>query len=59
MVGYGSLDLLIMKWMISYNEELPHDALGGLPPVAFRERVEAENPTLEMSNWRGSSQSIG
>jgi putative transposase len=37
------------KWMLSYNEERPHDALGGLPPVAFREMVEAENSTLELS----------
>ncbi len=37
------------KWMLSYNEEGPHDALGWLPPVAFREMVEAENSTLEPS----------
>ena len=40
---------LTWEWMISYNEERPHDALGGLPPVAFREKKEAENSTLEMS----------
>ncbi len=37
------------EWLISYNEERPHDALGGLPPAVFRERKEAENSTLEMS----------
>lgn len=40
---------LTWEWMISYNEERPHDALGGLPPVAFREKTEAENSTLELS----------
>ena len=37
------------EWLITYNEERPHDALGGLPPAVFRERKEAENSTLEMS----------
>ncbi len=32
-----------------YNEERPHTSLGGLPPAAFREKVETENSTLEMS----------
>ena len=36
-------------WMIDYNEERPHDALGKIPPAAFRERKEAENSTLELS----------
>ncbi len=40
---------LTWEWMISYNEERPHDALGGLPPAAFREKEEAKNSTLEMS----------
>ena len=37
------------EWMLCYNEERPHKSLGGLPPVAFREKVEAENSTLELS----------
>ena len=37
------------EWLISYNEERPHDALGGLPPAVFREMQEAENSTFEMS----------
>ncbi len=37
------------EWLIDYNEERPHDALGKIPPAAFRERKEAENSTLELS----------
>jgi putative transposase len=37
------------EWLISYNEERPHDALGGLPPAVFREQKEAEISTFEMS----------
>lgn len=35
------------KWVIEYNEERPHDALGKIPPTVFREKVEAGNSTLE------------
>jgi hypothetical protein len=28
------------EWMIEYNEERPHDALGKIPPRAFREQPE-------------------
>jgi transposase InsO family protein len=35
--------------MIVYNEQRPHDALGGLPPVVYRERIEAEMSTYELS----------
>ena len=27
-------------WLISYNEQRPHDALGGLPPATFREQTK-------------------
>ena len=37
------------EWMIEYNEERPHDALGKIPPSAFREKVEAENSSYELS----------
>jgi len=37
-------------WMINYNERRPHNALGGLPPVVYREKVTAENSTLELSH---------
>jgi putative transposase len=33
------------KWLIMYNEQRPHRALGGLPPAAFRTQTEAENST--------------
>jgi putative transposase len=36
-------------WMIEYNEERPHDALGKIPPSSFRRKVEAENSTFELS----------
>jgi putative transposase len=37
------------EWMIEYNEERPHDALGKVPPTVFREALEAENSILELS----------
>jgi putative transposase len=35
-------------WMIAYNEERPHEALGGLPPSIFRKRLRAETSTFEL-----------
>jgi putative transposase len=35
-------------WMVAYNEERPHDALGGLPPSTFRKRLRAETSTFEL-----------
>lgn len=35
-------------WMNLYNEERPHDALGGLPPSLFRERLIAKTSTFEL-----------
>jgi transposase InsO family protein len=35
--------------MIAYNEERPHDALGGLPPSVFRKRLKVETFTFELS----------
>lgn len=37
---------VVWWWMIAYNEERPHDALGGLPPSIFRKRLRAENSTF-------------
>ena len=37
-------------WIKRYNEERPHDALGHLPPVTYRQqKLTVENSTLEMS----------
>ena len=35
-------------WMIEYNEERPHEALGGLPPSLFRKRLKARTSTFEL-----------
>jgi len=38
------------EWLISYNEERPHDALGSLPPTLFRQQVmAARSSTSELS----------
>ena len=37
------------EWMIEYNEQRPHDALGKIPPAVFREKVEARNSSYELS----------
>jgi putative transposase len=38
------------EWLISYNEERPHDALGSLPSALFRQRVmAARSSTSELS----------
>jgi putative transposase len=36
-------------WLISYNEQRPHDALGGLTPVEFRTQTDAELSTSNLS----------
>ena len=35
-------------WQIEYNEQRPHDALGGVPPARYRIR-NARNTTYELS----------
>lgn len=37
------------EWIMDYNEERPHDALNGLAPTAYREKISAGNSTLELS----------
>ena len=38
------------RWIVSYNEERPHNALGNLPPTVFRERLLAgQNSTSQLS----------
>lgn len=41
---------IVWQWMIEYNEERPHDALGKVPPAVFRDRIEAEISTFELSS---------
>jgi len=37
-------------WIVRYNEQRPHDALGSLPPARYRERLLATaNSTSELS----------
>jgi len=37
------------EWLIEYNEERPHDALGRITPKMFREKIEAEISSYERS----------
>ena len=37
------------RWLITYNEQRPHDALGGLPPSVFRKQKTAKVSTYELS----------
>ena len=39
---------IISQWRKQYNEDRPHDALGGLPPVVYAQR-NLENSTFELS----------
>ena len=36
-------------WMISYNEERPHDSLGRIPPAEFRRQITGEVSTFKLS----------
>jgi len=37
------------NWLRGYNEQRPHESLGGLPPSFFREKVTVKSSTLELS----------
>ncbi|MCH8030142.1 MAG: hypothetical protein IH874_09480 [Candidatus Dadabacteria bacterium] len=37
------------NWPIGYNEQRPHESLGGLPPSLFRAKIPAESSTSELS----------
>jgi putative transposase len=39
---------IVSQWRRQYNEDRPHDALGGLPPVAYAKK-RLENSNLELS----------
>jgi len=38
------------EWMESYNEQRPHDALGGLPLMVYREKITREVSLSEVSS---------
>lgn len=40
---------LTHEWLYQYNEERPHDGLGGLPPTVYRNLLESKNSTLVLS----------
>lgn len=37
------------EWIREYNEERPHDTLGGLPPATYRANLEAKSSPLPLS----------
>jgi putative transposase len=37
------------EWLQSYNEERPHDALAGVPPVTYRAQLEARSSPQKLS----------
>ncbi len=37
------------EWLIEYNEQRPHDSLGGLPPSLYKLKLETKNSTFELS----------
>ena len=37
------------EWLQSYNEERPHDTLGGIPPTVYRAQLEARSSPLSVS----------
>lgn len=48
---FSSLDQvrdLSWAWMLSYNEERPHESLGNLPPSEFKRQLAAEASSYEL-----------
>lgn len=39
---------LSAAWLISYNEERPHDSLGRIPPAEFRRQITGEVSNLKL-----------
>lgn len=40
---------ITQEWLGLYNEQRPHDALGGLPPSLYRQSLKTKISTLELS----------
>jgi putative transposase len=53
---FGSLTEVrnaVHQWMIDYNEERPHDALGNLPPTLYRQQLaQTETKTARSSTFQ-------
>lgn len=41
---------LTQDWLVTYNTERPHKALGYLPPAIFRAQLKPENSSFELSS---------
>jgi len=39
---------ITQKWIVDYNEQRPHDALQGLTPTEYRNKICHENSSLEL-----------
>lgn len=37
------------EWLGRYNEQRPHDALGGIPPTVYRQSLETKTSTSDLS----------
>ena len=37
------------EWLMEYNEQRPHDSLGGLPPTLYKLKLETNNSTSVLS----------
>ena len=45
----GEIREITDAWVHRYNEILPLDSLGSLPPARYREKLLAKNSTLQLS----------
>lgn len=48
-VRHGAVVDITHGWLYQYNEQRPHDALGGLPPSVYRQSLETKTSTSELS----------
>jgi len=47
--GLEQVQDMANDWLGGYNEQRPHESLGGLPPSVFREKVTSRSSTLKLS----------